>query len=42
MSDDVEHIFFLLRLFSVYGTVAHELACSLFFNLLTIFALPAS
>lgn len=33
--------FFFLRLFSIYGTVAHELACSLFFNLLTMFALPA-
>lgn len=41
LSDDVEHIFFFLHLFSIYGTVAHELACSLFFNLLTMFALPA-
>lgn len=42
MSGIVEHMFFLLHLFSVCGTVAHELACSLFFNLLTMFALPAS
>lgn len=34
--------FFLPHLFSVCGTVAHEWACSLLFNLLTTLALPAS